>query len=78
MIEEIQAELQRLVGGNAAEVATEQTAETANRRVKLTTANAVYSLPANELLIELRKLPDRIGVEALRQAVEQKFAAGGT
>jgi hypothetical protein len=78
MIQELQTELERLVGGNAAEVVHEPTTETANRRVQLKTANAVYSLPANELLIELRKLPDKIGVEALRQTVEHKFAVKST
>lgn len=73
MSQELKSELERLVGGNAIEIEEEPTSSPANRRVQLTTANASYSLPANELLMELRKLPDKIGVEALRETIERKF-----
>lgn len=73
MTTQIEQELDRIVGGGAVMVTEIETAVEANRRVRLETANAVYELPANRLLILLRKLPDHAGVEPLRQAIEENF-----
>jgi hypothetical protein len=75
MSSEIQAELERIVGGEGVRVSPVPTKEEANRRVQLETANAVYEVPENRLLILLKKLPDGIGIEALRQAVEEELPA---
>lgn len=69
----IQQELERVVGGGAVSVTDVATQTPANPRVRLETAQSVYELPANRTLIFLEKLPDRIGVEAFREAIERRF-----
>lgn len=73
MPQELQKEIDRLVGSESVEIFELPTQEEANHRVQLQTANAVYKLPANRLLALLRKLPDRIGVEGLREAIEREL-----
>lgn len=70
---QIEQELDRIVGGEAVQVTDVETSIEANRRIKLETANRVYELSANRLLSFLQKLPDCIAVEALRQAIEERF-----
>ncbi|MCA9110250.1 MAG: hypothetical protein KDA52_09900 [Planctomycetaceae bacterium] len=73
MNSQIEQELDRIVNGEAIKVSDMETSSEANRRIKLDTANCVYELPANRFLIFLQRLPDQIGVEALRQAIEERF-----
>lgn len=73
MNQQIKKELERIVDGAGVKVSDLETSAEANRRIKLETARGVYELPANRFLIFLQKLPDRIGVEALRQAIEERF-----
>ena len=70
---EIQQELKRVVGGPGVSASAIENREPANPRVKLETANAVYHLPANRFLSLLRVLPDQIGINALRQSIDQHF-----
>lgn len=70
---DIQKEVERVVGGKSVNVSEIDTAETANPRVKVETAHATYDLPANRFLIQLRDMPDGVGVNALRQHIEEHF-----
>lgn len=70
---EIQKELKRVVGGPGVSASEIENRKPVNPRMKLETASAVYHLPANRLLLLLRELPDKIGVNALRQSLEQHF-----
>ena len=69
----IEEELNRVVGGDAVKATEVETESEANRRVRVETSEAIYELPANRGLIFLQKLPDGIGGEALRMAIEQRF-----
>ena len=77
MQSEIQREVERIVGGKAVSVtdidAQAGDGDEANHRIKLETANATYTLPAQQLFHLLRELPDEIGVNALRQSIEQQI-----
>lgn len=73
MNRQIEQELERIVGGAGVEVSESETSSEANRRVRLEMTDAVYDLPANRLLIVLEKVPDRIGVPALRKVIEEHF-----
>jgi hypothetical protein len=70
---EIERELERVVGGQGVDVTDINSAETANPRIKVETAEAVYELPATRFLLLLKDLPDHIGVNALRLSIEQHF-----
>ncbi len=73
---DIQREVERIVGGKAVGVMgiEAQTDDDKTRHlVKLETANATYTLPAQPLLRLLRELPDEIGINALRQRIEQQL-----
>ncbi len=78
MVNEIEQELERIVGGEGVSVSELDSAEEANRRVHLETARAAYDLPANRLLVRLKSLPDHIGIEALRTAIEEEFPSSRT
>ncbi len=77
MQSEIQREVERIVGGKAVSVtdidARTDGGDAAGHRIQLETAHATYTLPAGELFHLLRELPDEIGVNALRQRIEQRF-----
>ena len=73
---DIEREVERIVGGKAVRVADVDAPAEDNRAcdlVKLETAHATYTLPAKPLLRLLQNLPDEIGVNALRQRIEQQF-----
>lgn len=72
---EIPEHVKRIVGGEGVGVTDVETESEANPRVRMETANATYELPANRVLSFLESLPDDIGVEALRQAIEERFPA---
>lgn len=73
MQSEIQQQLERVVGGKGVRASDLDTREAANPRVTIETAEAVYDLPANRFLLLLKELPDDVGINALRQAIEQHF-----
>ncbi|REK24499.1 MAG: hypothetical protein DWQ45_17070 [Planctomycetota bacterium] len=73
----VEEELKRIVGGEGVTATDIETESPANRRLRLETAQAVYEVPAGRGLIFLQQLPDDIGVEALRQAIEQEFPGAG-
>ena len=72
MLDEIRAEIERVVGPAGVNVRL-QSLEEGEMLAIVETAEAVCSLPAPDLLECLRKMPDRAGVLALREALEREI-----
>ena len=70
---EIQREVERVVGGKGVDVKDIDTADSTHSHITLETAEATYELPAEQLLLLLKQMPDRVGVNALRQCIDEHF-----
>lgn len=70
---EIQREVERVVGGKGVDVKDIDTGDSADSRITLETAEATYDLPAERLLHLLKQMPGRVGVNALRQCIDEHF-----